>query len=256
MSLASFAWSARGIFMSNGMRCRRSDELWAAGSAEVNPRLRLLEVHGKLFTAFASPQRRFEVLAEPRRKHTPHTVTDKEELEEELERVADEGVAYDQECRYPGICSVGSPVRDQLGNVVAAVSVVMPTGRFGPKERDLCVRAVKETAASLSAYLAGTRPGRCSGLPSRGRTQPAKGSPKLTFDDVRTYGRPASLHLQSGCILRYQPGDAAVRVLSYPHRDGEWDALPVLRGDVPQEGWMHVPGCSCNRCRPDTRNLA
>jgi DNA-binding IclR family transcriptional regulator len=33
------------------------------------------------------------------------------------------------------------------------VSVVMPTGRFGPEERGLCARAVKDAAASLSAYL-------------------------------------------------------------------------------------------------------
>ena len=62
-------------------------------------------------------------------------------------------MAYDEEGLFLSICSVGSPVRDQLGNIVAALSVVMPTGRFGPEERDLCTRAVKDAAASLSAYL-------------------------------------------------------------------------------------------------------
>ena len=121
----------------------------------------LATVHGKVFTAFAPPERRAAVLSERRAKHTPHTVTDPDALAQELERVACEGVAYDQEGMYAGICSVGAPVRDQLGNVVAALSVVMPTGRFGPKERDLCVCAVKETAAALSAYL-GWNPSRPS----------------------------------------------------------------------------------------------
>lgn len=113
----------------------------------------LASVHGKIFTAFAPPERRAEVLAQRRRKHTPHTVTDPEALERELARVAAEDVAFDEEGLYLSTCSIGSPVRDQLGHVVAALSVVMPAGRFGPKERDLCARAVKQAAAALSAYL-------------------------------------------------------------------------------------------------------
>ena len=101
------------------------------------------------------------MLAQKRRKHTPRTVTDPEVLARELELVAEEDVAYDEEGLYLSTCAVGSPVRDQLGNVVAAVSVVMPSGRFGPKERDLCARAVKDVAASLSAYL-GWNPSRPS----------------------------------------------------------------------------------------------
>jgi len=113
----------------------------------------LASVHGKIFTAFASPEERAEVLAQERRQHTPRTVTDPAELARELARVAEQGVAYDEEGLYVSVCSVGSPVRDQLGNVVAAMSVVMPAGRFGPQQRDLCTRVVKEVAASLSAYL-------------------------------------------------------------------------------------------------------
>ena len=104
----------------------------------------LAAVHTKIFTAFASSDRRAAVLAQKRRKHTPRTVTDPELLTRELDRVVEEGVAFDEEGLYLGICSVGAPVRDQLGKVVAALSVVMPAGRFGPDERDLCVRAVKE----------------------------------------------------------------------------------------------------------------
>jgi len=121
----------------------------------------LASVHGKIFTAFAPPERRAAVLAHKRRQHTPHTVTDPEALKQELERVAAEDVAFDEEGLYLSTCSIGSPVRDQLGNVVAALSVVMPAGRFGPEERALCTRAVKDTAASLSAYL-GWNPSRPS----------------------------------------------------------------------------------------------
>ena len=135
-------------------------------------------MHGKIFTAFAPPERRAAVLAQKRRKHTPHTVTDPEALERELERVAARTWRSTTRASTLSTCSVGSPVRDQLGNVVAAISVVMPSGRFGPKERDLCARAVKDAAASLSAYL-GWNPSRPS--PShepdsaRGASTKAKG---------------------------------------------------------------------------------
>jgi DNA-binding IclR family transcriptional regulator len=125
----------------------------------------LAAVHSKIFTAFASADRRAAVLAQTRRKHTPRTVTDPEALAVELDRVAEEGVAFDEEGLYPGICSVGAPVRDQLGAVVGALSVVMPAGRFGSAERDLCARAVKEVATEFSAFL-GWNPSRPSPVQS------------------------------------------------------------------------------------------
>ncbi len=125
----------------------------------------IASVHAKVFTAFAAPEQRAIVLARKHRKHTPHTVTDPDVLAEELSRVSKEDVAYDEEGLFLSVCSVGSPVRDQLGNVVAALSVVMPAGRFGPEERDLCTRAVKDAAASLSAYL-GWNPSRPTSGPT------------------------------------------------------------------------------------------
>ena len=50
-------------------------------------------------------------------------------------------------------CAVAAPVRDQLGTVIATLSVVVPTGRFGPEERRRCAEAVKAAAASLSGFL-------------------------------------------------------------------------------------------------------
>jgi hypothetical protein len=40
------------------------------------------------------------------------------------------GVAFDLEERNLGTCAVVAPVRDQVGKVIAAISVVAPTGRF------------------------------------------------------------------------------------------------------------------------------
>jgi len=118
----------------------------------------LASVHGKIFAALSPAEDRAAVLAQVRRRHTPHTVTDPLLLEEEFVRIRRDDVAFDLEGLYLSTCAVGSPIRDQVGAVVAALSVVMPAGRFGPDERDLCARAVKDAAAALSAYLGWTPP--------------------------------------------------------------------------------------------------
>ena len=140
----------------------------------------LASVHGKIFTAFAPPERRAEVLARPRRKHTPYTVTDPEALPERA-RARRRGGRGLRRARASSSASasVGCPVRDQLGNVVAALSVVMPAGRFGPRRARPLHAGRQGRRASLSAYL-GWNPSRpASGLnrlsPSRRTSTVAKG---------------------------------------------------------------------------------
>jgi DNA-binding IclR family transcriptional regulator len=113
----------------------------------------LASVHGKIFTAFAPPEKRAEVLARTRRVHTVYTVTDPVALAQELDDVVRDEIAFDIEGLFLSVCAVGCPVRDQFGTVVAALSVAVPAGRFGPEERDLCTAAVRDAAAALSAYL-------------------------------------------------------------------------------------------------------
>jgi DNA-binding IclR family transcriptional regulator len=118
----------------------------------------ITSVHGKLFSAFKPQDYRETILARPISQRTPHTVTDRDAIVAELDQIAQENVGFDIEGVYLGTCAVGAPVRDQLGAVVATISVVMPTGRFGSTERALCTKAVKEAAAAFSAYL-GWHPG-------------------------------------------------------------------------------------------------
>jgi DNA-binding IclR family transcriptional regulator len=109
--------------------------------------------NGKVFAAFKSPAERQALTSRPHPQLTPNTITDPGRLAQELERVAREGVAFDIEERNLGTCAVAAPVRDQLGKVIAALSVVAPTGRFGPTEKNGHADAVKASAAALSAFL-------------------------------------------------------------------------------------------------------
>jgi IclR family KDG regulon transcriptional repressor len=113
--------------------------------------------NGKVFAAFKNEAERAGILALDHPQLTPHTITDPKALEQELDRVVREGVAFDIEERNVGTCAVAAPVRDQLGKVIAAISVIVPSGRFGPEEKLSHAEAVKASAAALSAFLGYSR---------------------------------------------------------------------------------------------------
>jgi DNA-binding IclR family transcriptional regulator len=113
--------------------------------------------NGKVFAAFKVGPERAALLAQPHPQITPNTITDPGLLEAELDGVACDGVAFDMEERNVGTCAVAAPVRDQLGKVIAALSIVVPTGRFGAPERPRYAEAVKVAADSLSAFLGYSR---------------------------------------------------------------------------------------------------
>ena len=113
--------------------------------------------NGKVFAAFKTGSERAAILAQLHPQITANTITDPERLAAELEGVARAGVAFDLEERNVGTCAVAAPVRDQLGKVIAALSIVVPTGRFGSAERPRYAEAVKDAADSLSAFLGYSR---------------------------------------------------------------------------------------------------
>ena len=118
--------------------------------------------HGKLFAAFKPDAERERIINLPHAQRTPNTITNPQRLWQELERVRSEGVAFDMEERSLGTCAVGAPVRDQTGEVVATLAVVVPTGRFGPEARQACAHAAKDVAASVSGFLGYASGGRIS----------------------------------------------------------------------------------------------
>jgi IclR family KDG regulon transcriptional repressor len=113
--------------------------------------------NGKVFAAFKSGAEREVILASSHPQMTVNTITEPKALAEELDRVASAGVAFDLEERNIGTCAVAAPVRDQLGMVVAAISLIVPTGRFGPKEKKIYAEDVKVSAAAISAFLGYSR---------------------------------------------------------------------------------------------------
>jgi DNA-binding IclR family transcriptional regulator len=116
--------------------------------------------HGKMIAASKPDSERERIVNLPHPQLTPNTITDPHALLAELEKTWLEGVSFDREERNLGTCAVAAPVLDQMGEVVATLAVIVPTGRFGPAESKACADVVKTTAASLSAYLGHAGAGR------------------------------------------------------------------------------------------------
>lgn len=61
---------------------------------------------------------------------TENTITDEATLFEELERIREEGIAYDDEERLEGLRCVAAPILDENDEPVGAISVSGPIARF------------------------------------------------------------------------------------------------------------------------------
>lgn len=84
---------------------------------------------------------------------TQHTKTDPADITRELDRVVEEGVAFDLEEQDLGVCAVSAPIFGPGGEVRAVITVVAPAERFGPQERQRLSSAVKGSADAISRHL-------------------------------------------------------------------------------------------------------
>jgi DNA-binding IclR family transcriptional regulator len=108
--------------------------------------------HGKMFAAMKSDTERARIAKKPHRRLTQLTIIDPAALAAEFDKIRAEGLAWDFEEHDLGTCAVVAPVRNQTGELIATMGVVVPTGRFGPEAREACAAAVRATAASLSEF--------------------------------------------------------------------------------------------------------
>jgi DNA-binding IclR family transcriptional regulator len=106
---------------------------------------------GKALLAHAPDDVRAQVLGGRLTRLAPRTITAPRVLERQLEKIIEEGVAFEFEESAVGIVCVGAPILDGSDAVVAAVSVAGPATRFRPPHHAASVRAA---AAGIAATLA------------------------------------------------------------------------------------------------------
>jgi DNA-binding IclR family transcriptional regulator len=105
---------------------------------------------GKVLLAYAGADVQRQLFERPLERRAPRTITVPAVLRAQLEQIAETGLAFEHEESTVGIGCVAAPITDARGEVVAAVSVTGPIGRFNPL---LCRGQVRAAGAGISATL-------------------------------------------------------------------------------------------------------
>ena len=112
---------------------------------------------GKVLLAYSDEEevkRIIQIAGLPR--ITENTITDEEELLQNLAKIRKQGFAYDLEEILPDLCCVAAPIYDYTNNVIAAISMSVPAYRFRRSQteyRDAIVRAAKIISERLGHYV-------------------------------------------------------------------------------------------------------
>jgi IclR family transcriptional regulator, acetate operon repressor len=106
---------------------------------------------GKAFLAFGPDAVRDRLLARPLEPVTPRTITDRAQLESQLEVARQSGVARTHEELEMGLDAIAAPIFGADGEMVAALDVSGPSHRL--RNRPDLDRLTREGAADLSRRL-------------------------------------------------------------------------------------------------------
>lgn len=142
----------------DGMECVCIDH-WA--SPHSNPQRggagRRRKLHAgassKLLLAHAPPDVRHAFLGGELPRYTPHTLTQRGKLAQELARIETDGYAVSEGEITESIMAIAAPIRDGQGRVVAALSVSGEHERLANRKSEL-IGMVLEHANAISRQLA------------------------------------------------------------------------------------------------------
>jgi IclR family KDG regulon transcriptional repressor len=108
---------------------------------------------GKALLAYQLDERIETFLSPGLKTYTQNTILSKDKLLEELRKIRKQGYALDNEELEIGLFCIASPVRNHLGEVIAAISISGPKARLGkPRIKELIPLIIK-TSSDISAAL-------------------------------------------------------------------------------------------------------
>ncbi|MBP8717717.1 MAG: IclR family transcriptional regulator [Candidatus Atribacteria bacterium] len=109
---------------------------------------------GKTILAFLPLAKREQLLARMELfKLTENTITDKQKLIEELNKIEQEGFALDREENEKDVRCIAAPIRNYQGKVVAAVSISGPAYRLNEGNQNHLKDELISTCQEISARL-------------------------------------------------------------------------------------------------------
>lgn len=106
-----------------------------------------------LLLAWAPPALRSAVVSGPLERFTPDTITDPLLLSRRLDEIRAQGYNISVNDLDEGAFSVAAPIRNTLGEVIAALSVAGALGRFDAGRREEYLSLVLDAAEDISCKL-------------------------------------------------------------------------------------------------------
>ena len=109
---------------------------------------------GKLFLAALAPdrlKRQLESLSLP--AHTPHTITTRTGLEEELSRIAARGYSIDNQEFLLGLVAIAVPVSNKAQRTAAAIACHAPSARLSVEQALAYLPQMREAAKRMAGTL-------------------------------------------------------------------------------------------------------
>lgn len=110
---------------------------------------------GKALMAKLPERRLSELLAQPRTRFTPNTLTESSVLLADLEATRARGYALDDEEKELGMRCIAAPVLDASAEAVAGLSVSGPTARITSARVSVLAGPVQKAAADLTQAIGG-----------------------------------------------------------------------------------------------------
>jgi DNA-binding IclR family transcriptional regulator len=108
---------------------------------------------GQAILAFQAPDVVERVVRDGLAARTPQTITDAGEFKRALELIRQRGCAIEDEESEIGMRCIAAPLRNDAGEVVAAIGLAGPVSRLSKKALSSFIPHVIETAAAISARL-------------------------------------------------------------------------------------------------------
>lgn len=108
---------------------------------------------GKALLAYADEDLLIRILPNKLPAITKHTITDKVTLLNELRKIREDGIAFDNEENIEGLTCIASPIFDGTGTAKYSISVSGPTIRMTEDKINEAVSVIKEAALKISKEL-------------------------------------------------------------------------------------------------------
>jgi DNA-binding IclR family transcriptional regulator len=118
---------------------------------------------GKVLLAFGSAELRKQVLAGPLERFTSRTLTDVDQLMNELHKVRRAGWALSRGERSTGSVALAVPLREPQTGRVYSLTVFAPEARYHPSDRVQWIERLTATARAITAAAASAGPERDTG---------------------------------------------------------------------------------------------